>query len=47
MDGTFKFYRCQNGDYRLHSHALMLVMDNKTGLALQSHTQNILEAELV
>ena len=44
MDGTFKFYRCQNGDYRLQSHALMLVMDNKTGLALQSHTQKILEA---
>ena len=36
-DGTFKFYKCQNGDYRLQSHALMLVMDNKTGVALQKH----------
>jgi len=44
IDGTFKFYRCQNGDYRLQSHALILVIDNKTGLTLQSHTQKILEA---
>lgn len=44
IEGTFKFYKCQNGDYRLQSHALMLVMDNKTGLALQHHAKKVLDA---
>jgi len=39
IEGTFKFYRCQNGDYRLQSHALMLVLDNKTGVVLQNHAK--------
>ena len=43
-DGTFKFYKCQNGDYRLQSQVLMLVMNNQTGLALQHQTKKILDA---
>jgi len=42
MDATFKFYRCQNGDYRLQSHALMLVLDNSTGEALKTHVKKAL-----
>jgi hypothetical protein len=42
IEGTFKFYRCQNGDYRLQSHALMLVLDNSTGEALKNHVKKAL-----
>jgi len=41
-NGNFKFYRCQNGDYRLQSHALMLVIDNFTGESLKAHVKNVL-----
>jgi hypothetical protein len=43
IDGTFKFYQCQNGDYRLQSHALMLVIDNRTGVTLQNHARKVLD----
>ena len=42
IEGTFKFYRCQNGDYRLQSHALMLVLDNSTGEELKTHVKKAL-----
>lgn len=42
INGNFKFYRCQNGDYRLQSHALMLVIDNVTGESLKAHVKNVL-----
>ena len=42
IEGTFKFYRCQNGDYRLQSHALMLVLDNSTCEALKTHVKKAL-----
>ena len=44
IEGVFKFYKCQNGDYRLQSQVLLLVMNNQTGLALQHQTKKILGA---
>ena len=44
IEGTFKFYKCQNGDYRLQTQALMLVMTNQTGVALQHQTKKMLGA---
>ena len=42
-DGTFKFYKCSNGDYRLQSYALMLVLTNQTGIELQKHAAQALK----
>jgi hypothetical protein len=44
IEGTFKFYRWRNGEYRLQSYAIMIVMDNQTGQILQNHAQKILDA---
>ena len=41
-EGTFKFYKCQNGDYRLQSYALMIVLKSSIGAALQRHATKTL-----
>lgn len=41
-EGIYRFYKCKGDNYRFQSRALMLLLSNETGLALQHHAKEIL-----
>ena len=43
-EGIYRFYKSKNDVYRFHSRALMVVLSNQTGLALQHHAKKVLDA---
>ena len=43
-EGKFKFYQCQNGEYRFQNHGLMLLMNKATGKALREHANEGLKS---
>ena len=43
-EGKFKFYQCQNGEYRFQSYALMLLMDITTAQAMKEQAKEGLKS---
>ena len=42
IEGKYKFYKVKNGEYRLHSGPLMLVIKNESAVALKCHASEAL-----